>query len=146
MARSYRFGDFELDGDRGELRCLGERVPLEPKTFDVLAHLVRHRDQTISVSELLRRVWPDIAVGRGSVHRAIRLLRQALAVEGSSADGAIETLPRRGYRFKLDAREIGGAHAHALDSRRGTPDGFDIASLLGRRSETQLEGPIPTTR
>ncbi len=25
---------------------------------------------------------------------------------------------------------------------RGTPDGFDIASLLGRGSETQLEGPI----
>ncbi len=99
MARSYRFGDFELDGDRGELRCLGERVPLEPKTFDVLAHLVRHRDQTVSVSELLRRVWPDIAVGRGSVHRAIRLLRQALAVEGSSADGAIErTRSTRGQR------------------------------------------------
>ncbi len=27
-------------------------------------------------------------------------------------------------------------------ARRGTPDGFDIASLLGRGSETQLEGPI----
>jgi DNA-binding winged helix-turn-helix (wHTH) protein/tetratricopeptide (TPR) repeat protein len=106
MARSYRFGDFELDGPTGELRHRGRRIALEPKAFDVLAHLVRHRDRAVGVEELLAAVWSGVAVERGSVHRVVRLLRRALAAQPLGSQ-AIATLPRRGYRFTLDAQETG---------------------------------------
>ncbi|HEB89874.1 MAG TPA: hypothetical protein ENI85_09920 [Deltaproteobacteria bacterium] len=109
LADRYQFHEFELDIARGELLRRGERVPLEPKAFDLLAILVRNRDRIVSVSELLQSVWPDTAVGRGSVHRAVRLIRKALDTEGAAGNDIVETLPRRGYRFKLAVREIGSA-------------------------------------
>ena len=75
MAAGYRFGEFVLDSEAGELRHRGVRLSLEPKAFGVLLHLVRHRHRIVSIPELLTAVWADVAVERGSAHRAIRLLR-----------------------------------------------------------------------
>ncbi len=54
----YRFGAFELDEGLYQLRREGEPVKLEPKVFDVLLTLVRHRDRVVSKDELLDRLWP----------------------------------------------------------------------------------------
>ena len=58
-AMIYAFGEFELDEARGELRRAGALVPLEPKPFAVLRHLIRHRQRVVSKPELLQRVWPE---------------------------------------------------------------------------------------
>jgi hypothetical protein len=34
----YRFGNYELDEQRCELRCAGQLVAIEPKVFEVLAY------------------------------------------------------------------------------------------------------------
>ena len=73
----YAFAEFELDEARGELRRAGALVPLEPKPFAVLRHLVRHRQRVVSKQELLQRVWPDVAVVEGSLSGAIRKVREA---------------------------------------------------------------------
>ena len=143
MARSYRFGSFELDSAGGELRHDGVAIPLEPKTFDLLLYLVQHHDQAISVTDLLRAIWPDTVVGRGSVHRSIRLLRRALAgvAETSGAEEIVETVRQRGYRFCLPVQELGesrrtSAGSHDYVGRR------DLRDTLGAKLDRALEGNV----
>jgi DNA-binding winged helix-turn-helix (wHTH) protein len=94
---AYEFGRFLLDVERRELR-LGEReVPLQPRAFDVLVHLVRNRDRVVSKRELLDAVWADVVVSDGSLKRAVSLIRSALR-SGGMAD-AVRTYARNGYRF-----------------------------------------------
>ena len=42
---AYVLGRHELDTTLYELRRAGQRVPLEPQAFDVLAYLVQHRER-----------------------------------------------------------------------------------------------------
>ena len=52
----YRFGEFELDLARAELRAGGVARPLEPQVFALLTHLVENRDRLVSRDELLEKV------------------------------------------------------------------------------------------
>jgi len=91
-----RFKGLELDEDRRELRRGGEPLPVEPRVFDLIAYLVRHRDRIVSKDELLEQLWPDREVQEGAlsvcVHRARRLIEE----DGAPA---IQTQARRGFRF-----------------------------------------------
>ena len=93
-----RFDEFELDTGLGELRHAGRPRALQPKAYDVLEYLVRHRDRVVSKEELLDGVWPDVLVTDSSVQRAVSLARSALGDDGR----LIRTVPRRGYRFAAD--------------------------------------------
>ena len=44
----FRFGDFEIDAARQELRQAGAPVHIEPQVFDLLVYLVQHRDRIVS--------------------------------------------------------------------------------------------------
>ena len=48
-----RFGRFELDEGARELRLDGSEIPLQPRVFDLLALLYRHRDRVMSKDELM---------------------------------------------------------------------------------------------
>jgi DNA-binding winged helix-turn-helix (wHTH) protein len=52
------FGDFELDAELYALRRRGRPVKLEPKVFDVLLFLLRHRARVVTKEELLDALWP----------------------------------------------------------------------------------------
>jgi DNA-binding winged helix-turn-helix (wHTH) protein len=106
-----RFGDFELDLGGAQLRLRGREVPLQPRIFDLLAHLVRNRDRVVDKDELLAAVWPGVIVTDASLQRAVSLARAALR-QGALAD-AIRTHARRGYRFVADAAQAPGAAAGA---------------------------------
>ena len=112
-----RFGDFELDESEVELRRNGVAIELQPKVFDLLVHLVQHRDRVVSRSELFAELWPDVRVGEAALNRAIRVLRRALEDDGANQT-RIRTFQRRGYRF---VARIG---AQSRDSaRRGSGSG-----------------------
>ena len=83
----------------GCLRRDGEPVPLTPKAFDVLAALLEKPGQLISKDELLQKVWPETFVEESNLAYNIFALRKAL---GDTADNSryIETVPKKGYRFK----------------------------------------------
>src|SRR5262249_19716437 len=49
----YHFEDCVLDTDRRELHRNGSLVPVEPQVFDLLVHLMRHREQVVTRDELL---------------------------------------------------------------------------------------------
>jgi DNA-binding response OmpR family regulator len=55
-----RFGDYELDEARNELRRGESRVELQPKPLQLLFYLARNRDRVVPDRELLDVVWPDV--------------------------------------------------------------------------------------
>jgi pimeloyl-ACP methyl ester carboxylesterase/DNA-binding winged helix-turn-helix (wHTH) protein len=95
----FRFGAYELDVARHELRVGGEVRPVQPQVFAVLAYLVRHRDRVIPKEELLRQLWPDAVVTDASLQRAVSLARRALR---PGDRGLLRTHARVGYRFAGD--------------------------------------------
>src|ERR1043165_3806615 len=102
----YAFGDFYLDTGRRLLRRRdGQPVPLTPKAFDTLLVLVRHGGRIVEKDELLRGVWPDTFVEEATLAQNIFTLRKALG-QGQAEPRYIETVPKRGYRFVADVREL----------------------------------------
>jgi TolB-like protein/tetratricopeptide (TPR) repeat protein len=97
-----RFGGFELDAAKGELRHKGDLVKLPPQPFKVLELLARHSGNVMTREEIRKHVWcGDTFVDfEQGLNFCIRQIREAL---GDSADRPrfIETLPRRGYRFLM---------------------------------------------
>lgn len=94
----FRFGDFELDLDRYELRRGGEVVKTEPRVLEVLNFLIEHRARVVPKEELLDTIWRDVHVSESAMTTAIRDARRALG--DSSADPRwIRTVYGRGFRF-----------------------------------------------
>jgi DNA-binding winged helix-turn-helix (wHTH) protein len=94
----YRIGEIEIDLKRAALQRAGVAVELTPKSFAVLAYLVRNPGRLVPRKELLRQVWPSVLVGRGSLTQAIWEVRRALG-DHSDSPRFIQTEYRRGYRF-----------------------------------------------
>jgi pimeloyl-ACP methyl ester carboxylesterase/DNA-binding winged helix-turn-helix (wHTH) protein len=92
------FGPFRLDAVTGQLRRDDAVVPLAPKAFTVLQHLVTHAGQLITKDDLLELAWADVHVGDGALKVCIREIRRALA-DDPRTPTYIETAHRRGYRF-----------------------------------------------
>lgn len=98
------FGDFELDRRRGELRHGGDPVPVEPRVLDVIAYLAAHPGEVIDRDRLIDAVWGGRIVSDSAIASRINAARTALGDDGT-AQKAIRTLPRRGFRFELEVAE-----------------------------------------
>ncbi len=130
------FGSFDLDTTAFELRRAGRPVHLEPQAFDVLAHLVRHRDRVVPKEELLDAVWGDRFVSESALTSRVKHVRRALGDDGR-VQRWVRTVHGRGYRFvpatpvavtgpETPAAPDGADSPYALPAER-TP-------LLGRRA------------
>jgi DNA-binding winged helix-turn-helix (wHTH) protein len=94
----YRFGDFELDARAYTLKQAGVPVVLQPKVFDVVRHLIEHRDRLVTKDELLDTLWPGEHVNESAVVWSISHARRALGQDRAQKQ-PIETVHGRGYRF-----------------------------------------------
>ena len=94
----YRFDPYELDTDRFELRRSGAPVRVEPQVFEVLAHLVAHRDRVVPREELLDVVWGDRFVGESVLTSRLTSARRAVGDDGRE-QRVLRTVHGRGYRF-----------------------------------------------
>src|SRR5688500_19470591 len=112
--RSYEFGRFRVDAEERALLYDGSEVALTQKAFDVLLALVERGGHVVSKEELIRRVWSEQFVDEGNLTQNVYTLRKILA-ETEGGQQYIETVPRRGYRFKprVVALEQDGAGAAA---------------------------------
>src|SRR6187431_1516265 len=99
-ATTYRFGPCEIDEARRALLVHGREVRLQPRVFDLLCYLVRHRERVVSKDELLDALWPGTIVVDNALQRVVSLARGALADVGLGE--AVRTYARYGYRFCLD--------------------------------------------
>ncbi|HYW70737.1 MAG TPA: FlgO family outer membrane protein [Pyrinomonadaceae bacterium] len=113
----FEFGPFRLDLRERLLLKDGEPVSLTPKAFDVLAVLVQRSGSLVEKDRLLNEVWPDTMVEESSLSQKIYQLRKIL--DGASEeDNYIQTVPRHGYRFVAEVKEVKPA---AIDVREIHP-------------------------
>ncbi len=94
----HRFGRFELDLRQRELRAGRDRVPLQPRVFELLRYFAANPARAISRDELFAEVWPDASVTDGSLTKAVRVLRAALRRDPALRE-AVQTVRGHGYRF-----------------------------------------------
>lgn len=102
---TYAFGRFRLDPADKVLYRDGIPVALTPKAFDTLAALVEAHPRLVSKDDLLARVWPGTFVEDNNLAQYVSLLRRALA-DGAGVEPVIETVPRRGYRFRPHVERV----------------------------------------
>lgn len=108
----YRFADFEVDVDQKELRRGGQVVHVEPQVFDLLVHLVRHRDRIVTKDELIETIWQGRIVSEAALSSRINSVRRALGDNGND-QLLIRTLHKRGFRFVGEVAEYAPASATA---------------------------------
>jgi eukaryotic-like serine/threonine-protein kinase len=122
----YAFGPFLLDAGECLLILDGKPVPLAPKAFEALVILVENAGHLVDKDDLMRRLWPDSFVEEGNVAKHVSLLRRVLS-EATNGREYIETIPKRGYRFVEDVREVSDVED---DSR---PQGLPGMNLIGKK-------------
>ena len=133
------FGPFVIDIGERVLMRHGEPVPLTPKAFDVLAALLEKPGQLISKEELLQKVWPDTFVEESNLAYNVFALRKAL---GDTAENSryIETVPKKGYRFKANLNPSAPGHAQSAPEIGGELEGTVIQFRRGlARPPTALD-------
>ena len=100
---TYEFGSFRLDVERLLLLHRNEPVPLGPKVVETLLALIEHPGEVLPKNELIERIWPEGYVEEANLAQNIYVLRKTLRSLASL--DAIETVPRRGYRFSAGVRK-----------------------------------------
>jgi tetratricopeptide (TPR) repeat protein/DNA-binding winged helix-turn-helix (wHTH) protein len=102
-----RFGPYEIDRRKGEVRKFGVKLKLGGQPFEVLLLLVERAGELVSREELRKRLWPeDVFVDfERSLNTVVKKLRAAL---GDNPDNPqyIETQPRKGYRFIGEIKDL----------------------------------------
>ncbi len=134
----FRFGEFEVDEDRFELRQRGEPVTIEPKPLRVLLYLLERHPSAPERQELLDALWPDAVVGEAVLSRAVRAARVALGED--ARDGKIiRTVRGRGFRIGVDVERLGstGSATGAEAPSDGTAERLDF---VGRGEELARTG------
>ena len=109
----YRFDHYELDTQLFELRFVGTPLKLEPKVFDLLAHLIQHHDRVVTKQELFAHLWPEQFISEAVLNYCIMAARKAVGDSGRR-QGVIKTVRGRGYRF------VAAIEVHVADTAGGT--------------------------
>jgi TolB-like protein/DNA-binding winged helix-turn-helix (wHTH) protein len=131
------FHSFRLDAANHCLWHGYDRVPIAPKAFDVLRHLVENPDRLVTQDELLDALWPDTYVNPEILRKYILDIRKVLGDRPNNPK-FIETVMKRGYRFIAPVTGV------------TEPEGAGIAglgeSVEGEASGSQLfaEKPLPS--
>jgi TolB-like protein len=111
----YYFEDCVLDTNRRELRRQSSLVAVEPQVFDLLVHLMRHRERVVSKDDLLAAVWHGRIVSESALANRVNAARGAIGDTGTE-QRLIKTLPRRGVRF------VGAVREDNVDATLRAPD------------------------
>jgi len=98
------FGRCRLDFEKKVLWANGETVQLPLKAVELLCLLVDSRGAVVTKEEIWHSVWNDSFVEETNLTHNIYVLRKTLKDLGE--DQLIRTIPRRGYRFTGEVREI----------------------------------------
>jgi DNA-binding winged helix-turn-helix (wHTH) protein/TolB-like protein/tetratricopeptide (TPR) repeat protein len=110
----YRFNDIEIDLRQYEIRSQGKLLAVEPKVFDLIVYLIKHRDRLISRDELFEQIWHGRAVSDTSLSNHIKSSRKILGDNGE-LQKVIKTIRSRGYQFIANIEEQSDAQDSQLE-------------------------------
>ena len=105
-------------------------MDVEPQVFDLLHHLLRHRERVVSRDDLIAGVWQGRIVSESTLTSRITAVRKAIGDNGQT-QRLIRTMPRKGFRFVGDVRE-------GQPSRPVAPEQAPSAPSASRRQLTVL--------
>lgn len=106
-SRRVRFGVFEFDLARLELRREGMVLRLQSQPAQVLACLIQQADRTVSREELRQAIWGDgtyVDFERG-LNFCVSQIRAVLK-DDAAQPRYIRTLPKQGYQFIAPVQAI----------------------------------------
>jgi DNA-binding winged helix-turn-helix (wHTH) protein/predicted ATPase len=135
--REFVFASFRLDPVNQELWQGEELVPLRPKLFFVLRHLLEHAGRLVTREELRTAAWSTTVVSESVLRGTIRELRDVLGDDATAAR-FVETVPHRGYRFVAPVTVTQAVRTSPLSGRQIVPRGIRDSQnliLIGRQAE-----------
>lgn len=91
-------GNVTLDLPRRSVTVDGQTLALQPKEFDLIAHLMQHPGQVHTRDQLLFAVWGHDYVGERTVDVHVRRVRAKL--ESAGGPNLIRTIHGVGYAFE----------------------------------------------
>ena len=128
----YEFGKFVLDPQERVLLADGKSVHLTDKVFDTLLLLIEHNGRLLTKDEMMATLWEESFVEESNLAKNISRLRKILNTDGVEL---IETLPKRGYRFRADVKQIDGDTSllvhRSLRVKVSQSDGSEPPALAG---------------
>jgi TolB-like protein/DNA-binding winged helix-turn-helix (wHTH) protein/cytochrome c-type biogenesis protein CcmH/NrfG len=130
------FKTFRLDTENHLLWRNGDRVPVAPKGFDVLAYLVEHAGRVVTQDEMLEALWSETYVNPEVLRKYILEIRKALGDRPDKPE-FIETLPKRGYRFIASVTDE--SVAEPTDSPKSLPTKEHASEETVEAEATPLE-------
>ena len=131
----FVFGECELDVERFQLRRSGRIITIEPKAFQVLAHLLRHGGRAVSKRDLLQRFWPsatDASYLEYCLRNCLYKIRQAIGDAGRQG-AVIETIRGFGYRVATPITSL------TMDATAAQPE----TEAVGETDASALDCPRP---
>jgi len=116
-ASLHKFGDFELDRARFELRRNGELLKLERIPMELLQLLLERNGEIVTRQEIVERLWgKDVFVDtEHGINTAVRKIRAALR-DDIDRPRFIQTVSGKGYRFIGDANGNGNSPVAAIEN------------------------------
>jgi TolB-like protein/DNA-binding winged helix-turn-helix (wHTH) protein/Tfp pilus assembly protein PilF len=116
-ASLHKFGDFELDRARFELRRNGELLKLERIPMELLQLLLDKNGEVVTRQEIVERLWgKDVFVDtEHGINTAVRKIRAALR-DDIDRPRFIQTVSGKGYRFIGDANGNGNSPVAAIEN------------------------------
>jgi len=141
-AALYRFGVFELDTAKGELRRQGLRVKLHAQPFQILSMLLDQPGEILTREAICRELWPDgtLVDFEHGLNSAINRLRDALGDKATNPR-FVETLARRGYRWLSPVERIVPSEVAPLAPAHHHPTPDPQANFLDGVLATQQDLP-----
>src|SRR5690606_20471191 len=134
-----RFGSFEIDEKRFELRQGDALLDVQPRVLETILFLVKHKNRLVTKEDLSAGPWKGMIVSDSALSQAISQARAALG-EDPKCPKFIETVRGKGFRFcgeLVEAPNAGelahsAAHAQPLFGRKREMDRLDIAANEAR--------------
>ena len=145
----YKFGAWEIDLARREMRLNGVPTDIGHRAFEVVETLVRSAGELVDKYDLMNRVWPGATVEENTLQAQISAIRKALGPDR----GLLKTIAGRGYRLLGDwiiqQEDFAAAGVRRVEPPRRYVTNLTAPAteLIGRKvAETELLELLSTYR
>jgi DNA-binding winged helix-turn-helix (wHTH) protein/tetratricopeptide (TPR) repeat protein/TolB-like protein len=121
-ADTLRFGNFEIDSLRQEVKKSGYVLHVPHQAFRVLFLLATRAGEVITREEIQQEIWGEetfVDFEQG-INAVIRQVRMALS-DNAESPRYVETRPRLGYCFIAPVERVARANSVLLDPGRKAP-------------------------
>lgn len=128
----WRFGAYEVDTRKVEVRRDGQPVKMRHQPFLILVYLLERAGDIVTREELRRVLWPsDTFVDFDhSLSTAVMNLRDILG-DSTESPLYIETIPKRGYRFIAPVVNVAYRVVFIEEEAKPLPDSRSLAEAPG---------------